>query len=66
VLVNPFDGGCGQELGAARCALLVLAVEIYDFDLLERGVPLEVGDGLVQDDDGRVGGGERRERFLFF
>lgn len=65
-MVNLFDGGGGQELGAARCALLVLALQIQDFDLLERGVPLEVGAWFVQDDDGHVGGGGGRKRFLFF
>lgn len=53
-----------QKLGAAGCTLLVLALEVLDFDLLESGLPLKVGGRLVWD-DGRVrrGGGER---FLFF
>ena len=55
----------GQELCAARCALLVLTFEIQDFDVLESGLPLRVGSRLVWDDD-RGRGRRQGQRFLFF
>lgn len=56
----------GQELGAAGCALFVLAFEVLDFDVLERGLPLRVGSWVVLGDYRVCEGGGGGERFLFF